>query len=170
MCEIGIQAKVSDSLRILWVCFFGQKWSNFHIWVKKKKLLFQIIQNGLLKTFYQFKIGIHSKFSNLLRILSVCFFSQKLKQICHAGMVNFSDLGSKTGQFRVTLWFQIIQNMDYWRHFISADWVYNQKFQIYWEFGEFGFLVQNKNKSAMLARSNFQIWGKQNWWFYGSKR
>ena len=59
------------------------------------------------------------------------------------------------------LCFQMIQT-DYWRHFISADWVYmyKQKLESYWGFYEFGSLVKNPQNLWCRHGSNFQIWSE----------
>ena len=55
---------------------------------------FRIKQKGLLKTFYQCRLGIQLKFFNLLRILWVWIFGSKWKNSAMPVMVKFSDLGS----------------------------------------------------------------------------
>ena len=57
---------------------------------------FQRIENGLLKTFYQWKLGIQPQISDLLRFLGVWIFSPKWKTSAMSVWSNFQVLGKKT--------------------------------------------------------------------------
>ena len=73
-----------DLLRNLGVLIFGQKWKNlpcrygknFRFGVIKFLMIswFPMIQNRLLKTFYQSRLGIQPKYSDILRNLWVWIF------------------------------------------------------------------------------------------------
>ena len=71
--------------------------------------------------------------------VSLCFWS-KVQKICDAGITKFSDFGSTNfGWFYGFKWYR----KDYWTQFICVGWVNEQKFEIYWEFCKFEFLVQS---------------------------
>ena len=110
-----------------WPYRYGQ---NFRFGVKKLQMIlwFQMIQNGQLKTFYQSRLGIQAKFSDLLRILWVWIFGPKWKINWLCFIENFESLDfcpkmkknipCRYGQyfrfwvnkFLMILWFQMLQN------------------------------------------------------------
>ena len=106
-------------------CRYGQFY-RFGVKIFLVILWFQMLQNGPSTT-------------------KTCRFIENfrfdVKKICHASQIFRFGVTN----FPMILWFRMIQT-DYWRNFVSADWVYNQIFLIYWEFYEVGFLVRNWKK------------------------
>ena len=111
--------KLLDFKRILWVWIFGPKWKkstipaygqNFRFGVKQFPMIlwFQMIQNGLLKTFYQLRLAKQPKLLDFKRILWVWILGPKWKKSNHAGMVKIFRFRVKF--FPMILWFQMIQH------------------------------------------------------------